>query len=105
MILRAVATTTVFAVLLAGCASDGSGGDDLFVFDNGDGDDTIEGFQAGAGSDDVIDLSDFGFADTAAVLAATTDIGGNAVIQLDLDDSLTLIGVLKSELHGDDFLV
>ncbi len=83
----------------------GNGGDDLFVFENGTGDDVITDFSAGAGSEDVIDVSDFGFTDLADLLAVTNDSGADTVITLDGDDSLTLIGVQEANLHEDDFLL
>ena len=83
----------------------GNGGDDLFVFTNGTGDDVITDFAAGAGSDDVIDVTDFGFTDLADLLAATNDSGADTVITLDGDDSLTLIGVQEANLHEDDSLI
>ena len=46
----------------------------------------------------------FGFADLVDLLASTTDVGSNTEIQLDADDSVTLIGVQKADLHGDDFI-
>ena len=42
--------------------------------------------------------------DLNAVLAVTTTTGTNSVIQLDTDDSITLLGVRSSDLHDDDFL-
>nr|MBC8240808.1 Ig-like domain-containing protein [Alphaproteobacteria bacterium] len=82
----------------------GVGGDDLFVFNIGGGDDTVNDFVAGAGSDDALDISDFGFANLASLLAVTNDAGANTVIQLDANDSITLIGVNEAQLHQDDFL-
>ncbi len=82
----------------------GGAGDDLFVFNNGAGDDTVNDFAAGAGSDDKLDIQAFGFANFAAVQAAATDVGANVLIQLDADDSVTLIGVQSANLHQDDFL-
>jgi len=77
----------------------------MFIFENGTGDDQIMDFSTGAGSDDVIDITDFGFADFAELLAATNDSGADTVITLDGDDSLTLIGVQEANLHEDDFLI
>ena len=54
---------------------------------------------------DVLDVSDFGFADGAAVLAATENQGGSAVITLSAGESITLEGVLKAELDQADFIV
>lgn len=82
----------------------GNGGDELFVFNNGSGDDTITDFAAGAGSQDKIDVRDFGFTDLVDLLAATNDSGADTVITLDSDDSLTLIGVQEADLHEDDFI-
>ncbi len=82
----------------------GDTGDDVFVFTDGAGDDTVTDFEAGAGTDDQLDVSDFGFADLADLLASTNDAGADTVITLDGDDSLTLIGVSKADLHEDDFL-
>ncbi|MBT4907669.1 MAG: hypothetical protein HON62_12375, partial [Rhodospirillaceae bacterium] len=72
---------------------------------DGDGDDTITDFTAGVGSDDRLDISEFGFTDLADLLAATNDAGADTVITLDADDSVTLIGVQKADLHEDDFLL
>jgi Ca2+-binding RTX toxin-like protein len=82
----------------------GGNGDDLFIFGDGTGDDTINDFTAGAGTADQMDVSAFGFADLADLLASTTDVGSNTEIQLDADDSVTLIGVQKADLHGGDFI-
>ncbi|MBO6784328.1 MAG: tandem-95 repeat protein, partial [Alphaproteobacteria bacterium] len=85
----------------------GGEGDDLYDFENGSGDDTVADFQAGAGTDDRIDVGDFGFADFADLLAAADDGNGanaDTVIALDSDDSVTLIGVRIADLHEDDFL-
>ena len=83
----------------------GGSGDDRFVFADGDGDDVVDDFTAGAGSDDVLDVTDFGFDDFAAVLAAATEANGDTTIALDADDSVTLIGVHVADLHQDDFLL
>lgn len=83
---------------------EGGGGDDLFIFNNGGGNDTVTDFSYGAGTDDVLDVSDFGFGDLTSLLLATNDIGSDTVIQLDVDDSVTLVGVSLTQLHDDDFL-
>lgn len=84
----------------------GSSGDDLFVFNADEGDDEINGFQAGAATDDVIDLSSFdGVFDVFAdVLAAATDFGGDVVIDLGGGNSVTITNVASADLHEDDFL-
>ncbi len=94
-------------VLVGGAGDDsltGLGGDDLFVFRDGSGDDTITDFTAGIGTDDKIDVSDFGLNNLADLLASSNDVGSNTVINLDGNDSLTLIGVQEFQLHEDDFL-
>jgi Ca2+-binding RTX toxin-like protein len=86
---------------------DGGAGNDLFVFANFTGQDTVQDFTAGAGTEDVLDVSDFGFADLAQLLAASDDQGGTADVVIDLDnnDSVTLVGVRIAHLHEDDFLL
>ena len=74
---------------------------DEFVFTDGSGDDVVVDFDISSG--DFLNIHTFGFADFASVLAATTDVGSAAVIQLDSDDSVTLIGVNTSDLTTDDF--
>ncbi len=83
----------------------GGAGDDLFVINDGDGNDTIEGFVAGADTDDVIELVGFGFASGADVIANASASGNDTVIQLDADDTVTLLGVLPGQLDEDDFFV
>jgi serralysin len=81
----------------------GGTGDDLFIFADGAGDDSVTDFTAGSATDDVLDISAFSFADLAAVLAVTTQVASDAVIDLHANDSVTLLGVDKNDLHGDDF--
>lgn len=71
---------------------------DEFAFANGSGDDLIVDFDILGG--DVLDVQAFGFADVDAVLAATVDVGADALIQLDADDSLLLAGVNIDELDA-----
>lgn len=85
----------------------GGNGNDLYVFDLAAGNDVIQGFSAGMGTEDVIDLSIYNgtFDNFADVLAATSDDGmGNTVIDLGGGNSITLNGVLEASLHQDDFL-
>ncbi|WP_375205022.1 CARDB domain-containing protein [Hyphococcus sp.] len=84
----------------------GNGGDDLFVFNAGEGADVINGFEAGAGTDDVIDLSSFDgvFDDFADVVAAASDVSGDVVIDLGGGHSIALAGVQVSQLHSEDFI-
>jgi Ca2+-binding RTX toxin-like protein len=83
----------------------GAQGDDLFVFNDGDGNDTIRDAEVGLGVGDVLDVTEFGFADLTDLLLSSTDVGINVVIALDVDDSVTLLGVNKSQLADDDFLL
>ncbi|MDB5373419.1 MAG: hypothetical protein JWP04_2061 [Belnapia sp.] len=86
---------------------DGKGGDDVlfgeagadsFVFEAGGGADIIGDFTPGI---DHIRFS--GFTSFAQVLAATTDYGGTAFIDLGQGDSVTLQGVAKTALGAGDF--
>nr|WP_231402355.1 calcium-binding protein [Caenimonas aquaedulcis] len=100
-------------VLSAGAGTDflnGGGGDDTltggtgvdrFWFGPGSGDDTITDFQ----TIDRISLYTNFFDNGAGVLAATTDVGGNAVIDLGDGNSVTLVGVLKASLTAGSFEV
>ncbi|MEO6214869.1 MAG: calcium-binding protein, partial [Sphingomonas sp.] len=92
-------------ILNGGAGADtlwGSSGADTFVFDLGTGQDTVSDFASGS---DKLDLSAFGFADFAAVQAATHDVGGNAVIDLGGGDTVTLTGVLSSQLQSGDVIL
>ena len=57
------------------------------------------------GIGDVLDVSAFGLASGAAVIAAAADVGINVEIALDGDDSVTLLGISKADLDPDDFLI
>ena len=83
----------------------GEDGDDLYVFDNASfGNDVIEDFVAGAGTDDVIDFSalsisfgDLNFFDSGGNLVITITGGGT--------ESLTLQGLAGVTLdETDDFI-
>jgi hypothetical protein len=64
------------------------------------GNDTIANFNL---AKDMLQFSSTTFANAAAVLAATTDTGGGAVIQINPASSVTLVGVTKSELSATNF--
>jgi Ca2+-binding RTX toxin-like protein len=84
----------------------GGMGNDLYILADGDGNDRIWDFVAGAGSEDQLDISAFGYADLAAVQAASTVTGNGVTIQLDADDSVYLNGVASVlDLHQDDFII
>ena len=84
----------------------GGGGDDVFIFAPGEDTDVIRDFNAGAGSDDVIDLSAFGadFDTFAEVFAVARQNGPNTLIDFGNGDRLSLWNVNPSSLDADDFL-
>ena len=80
-------------------------GSDRFVFKTGYDNDTIDGFAAGAGSEDVIALSlGTSFDEFSEIQSAASDVGGNTLLSFGGGDSLTLIGVSAASLHQDDFV-
>ena len=83
----------------------GAGGNDTFVFLPGFGKDTITDFTAGpnSGPHDLIALDHTMLADFDAVMAATTQVGANAVITVDTENTITLANVNVINLHHDDF--
>lgn len=80
----------------------GGNGADKFVFGVGTGQDIVGDFVSAS---DKLDLSAFGFADFAAVQAATHDVGGNAVIDLGAGDTVTLTGFLTAQLQSGDVIL
>jgi len=101
-------------VLLGGAGDDvliGGDGDD--VLDGGDGDDIIiggagndieiQGFVAGAGTEDRLDLSAFDVS-FEWLMAHASDVDGNTVLDLN-GQQITLRGVSTAELHREDFLM
>ena len=80
----------------------GNGGDDTFV---GEGDYSVIGFRAGAGSEDRINLRGVeGLDDFGDVLASARHTRIGVVLDFG-DDEITLLGVNASQLHADDFLI
>ena len=80
-------------------------GRDRFVFKIGYDNDTIDGFAAGAGGEDIIALSlGTSFDEFSEIQGAASDIGGNTLLSFGGGDSLTLIGVASASLHQDDFV-
>ncbi len=99
-------------LLIGGLGNDiltGGAGDDIFHYDaNGPSlpnYDKIADFQAGANSDDILELEGFGYTSFEDVLADSYQVLGNTVINLDANTSVTLIGVQITDLHQDDFLL
>ena len=78
----------------------GGAGRDTFMFSASFGDDTINDFAVGF---DSINLSALSIADYTALLTATADVSGNAVITLS-GNTITLTGVTKSQLLQSDFV-
>ncbi|QUS56811.1 calcium-binding protein [Pseudovibrio brasiliensis] len=81
----------------------GGEGNDAFYFGANFGKDVIKDFTAGAGSVDTIHFSEGTFDSYADVIAAASEVGGDTVIQLDNDNSLTLQNVSIADLRADDF--
>ena len=80
----------------------GGGGND--ILDGGDGDDIeIQGFVAGAATDDQIDLSERGYS-FDWLMAHATEVNGDTILDLG-DQQITLRGVSTSALHQDDFIL
>ena len=82
----------------------GAQGDDTFVFERGTDQDTVEEFDV---LNDILNLSDFGFADVGEVQAASNEqqIGGEVATVIDLDgdagaDQVTLLGVAIADLNA-----
>jgi Ca2+-binding RTX toxin-like protein len=109
-------------VLLGGAGDDVLlGGPGIDVLDGGDGDDIIiqgfaeedavkgellvRNFEAGAGSDDKIDLSALAGLSFDWLMAHATTVDGNTVLDLGTGDTMTLLGVTAGSLHADDFLL
>ena len=79
----------------------GNAGDDTFV----DGE-IIEGFVAGAGTDDRIDLRGVaGAGDFDSIIANSQDVAGNAVLVLGNGEQVLLLNVSVAGLHADDFIL
>jgi hypothetical protein len=79
---------------------------DTFAFADGFGAAMVTGFTAGDASGDVLDLSALTnpeWTDFADIAARTTDVDGNAVIDLGAGNSITLVGVTAASLTADDF--
>ena len=79
---------------------DGGLGPDTFVFSGAFGRDVVVGLSG----EDHIQLSHLQFADFNAVLAHSTQVGGDVVITLDAANTITLQAVSLANLHANDFL-
>ncbi|WP_108460887.1 DUF4214 domain-containing protein [Devosia naphthalenivorans] len=79
----------------------GAASDVLTFGETLDGDISVDNFEFGVGGD-TLDLGALGFASFADVNAATTEVGGNAVIDTG-DGSITLVGVALGDLDAANF--
>lgn len=91
----------------------GGAGNDFFVFGPVGGNDMILDFQAGAGSDDVVDLTAFNtilsFDDVLGIASQTggddDDDRVSTVLTFDADTTLTFTGVRLADLNEADFII
>ena len=101
-------------IITGGAGNDtiqGNGGNDTFIVNVGDGADIIEDFQAGAATDDVVDVSAFGFESLSGsglrLIDFASDDGTNTTIDLDQvpgGDQIELSNVLVADLDASDFI-
>jgi Ca2+-binding RTX toxin-like protein len=83
----------------------GAGGEDLFTFVAGFGADIITDFNGnGAASGDRVQFGSGLFTGFADLLAHSTQVGSDVVIQLDATNYLTLQGLQLGSLDASDFL-
>lgn len=80
----------------------GTSSADVFYFGTGSGADTVVDFEQGV---DDIDLSAYSLGAFSDVLALAYEIGGDTVIELTSDDSVTLTGESLSGLTASDFIL
>jgi hypothetical protein len=78
-------------------------GNDLIVFEKGGGSLIVTDFVAGAGTDDVIDLSAFGFTSLADLMAHASQLGSDVMLKLGAKDHIVLDNVSLGSLSADDF--
>ncbi|WDI32468.1 hypothetical protein PUV54_04575 [Hyphococcus flavus] len=81
-------------------------GNDTFLYNAGNDIDVITDFVAGAGTEDVIELNNFGtdFDAFAEVMAAATDDGADTTINFGSGNLIILYNVVVADLHQDDFV-
>ena len=98
-------------LIVSGISDDvlaGGAGSDTFVFRPAAGHDRITDFtthRANPAAGDLIDLTAFGYADFAAVLADAVQDGADTVIALDTGVSLRLTGISLAALGADDVVI
>ena len=83
----------------------GGEGNDTFVFDSGFQGVRILDFEAGAGSEDVMDLRGLGYRSFDQIMADAYQDGGSTVIDTGTGHSIYLSNVDLTSLHTDDFLL
>lgn len=91
-------------VLNGGAGDDvltGGNGVDVFVFDAGFGKDTITDFKS---QNDTIQISSSLLGNFAAVLSHASQVGGDVVISVDANNSITLVGMTLDSLVAKDFI-
>lgn len=81
----------------------GGGGNDTFVFGASIGLDKILDFGDTSGNEDIIELDAAAFADYAAVQAAMSQVGSDAVITQDINNKITIVGTNVANLDASDF--
>jgi Ca2+-binding RTX toxin-like protein len=79
-------------------------GNDLFVFLRSSRADIITDFVAGAATPDVLDVTGYGIDGSNFENVLTADAYGNAVLDFEFGNTVTLVGVDPSWLHADDFV-
>lgn len=95
------------ATLTGGRGNDtlvGGKNSNLFVFQAGDGNDTIVNFRAGASTGDALDLRAYGIDSANEFRQVASNQGANVVANLSGTDHLTLLGVHAEQLHDDNFV-
>jgi Ca2+-binding RTX toxin-like protein len=88
---------------LGGDVLTGGEGFDVATFASGFGKDIVTDFQAGAGSEDILEFSLSTFSGFDAILAAAAQGGSDIVVTVDASNTVTLRNVQLSTLHTDDF--
>ena len=81
----------------------GGAGDDLFLFTEGSDQEWIRDFSAGAGSEDVVQVSSALFTDFNSLIDAAVQSGTRVVINTDGSEQLTFSDLQVADLHQDDF--
>ncbi|MDQ6434370.1 cadherin domain-containing protein [Mesorhizobium sp. LHD-90] len=82
----------------------GGTANDVYVFGESFGRDVISGFSLTGSSSDQIEFSNSVFTSFAAVQAAMAQVGANAVITYDTNNTITLTGVNVANLNAGDFV-